>query len=469
QFADRYLESKQHLWRAVDAVREHSSTRNIGYVTSRLLEFAEEVEVAELIIATNWSDPNVIRQSPSLAQHLWLAGRYNEALRFLDAMADRAPTHPLLSYTRANVLRYLGDMNGAESEYEACISASPELPDAHWSLSTHSKAQPPLARVDRIQRALSKHPAGSLEQAHLFYALFREFDAAQLQDEAWSALSQGAAIMRARVAFDAERQAARLRLWTQGKQATADVPIADGPTPVFIVGLPRTGTTLLDRMLSNHVSVVSLGERNDFAAAISEVGDHFFNSLTAADYGDWLWDLDFARAGHLYRQRLRLAEFESGHFIDKNPQNLFNLPLILRALPGARIICLKRDAMDACFSNLKELFQGNAYPYSYSLDDLADHYQQASSWMDHWQRTVPGAVLTVDYEELVTDPERVLTEVQAFLNLDVQHGLHEITSNLTPVATASSSQVREAVNQRGVGAWKKYDKQLITLASKLGR
>ena len=123
--------------------------------------------------------------------------------------------------------------------------------------------------------------------------------------------------------------------------------------------------------------------------------------------------------------------------------------------------------MDTCFSNLKELFHGSAYPYSYSLDDLARHYTQASSWIDYWQRTVPQSVAVIQYEDLVSEPARVLAGVQQFLGLTLQEDLHEITRNETPVATASSSQVREEVNRRGVGAWKKYQTYLGPLADQL--
>ena len=389
QFADHYLESKQHLWRAVDSVREHANTRNIGHVTARLLEFAEEQEVAGLIESVNWSDQHVRRQSPALAQHLWLAGRYAEALRFLDAVQSHVPPHPLLTYTRANVFRYLGQMDAAEREYEAAIALSPSFPDAHWSLSTHSKSTPPGARVERIRSALTAHPPASVEQAHLYYALFREHDAADQTDQAWAALAAGAAIMRSRSQYDPEREAARLRTWLHAKASVDGGEDDETLKPIFVVGLPRTGTTLLDRMLSNHPSVVSLGERNDFSAAVSETGNHFFGSLASADYGSWIWDLDAPRAGRLYLHRLRMFAPEACHVIDKNPQNLFNLPLILKALPDARILCVKREPMDACFSNLKELFQGGAYPYSYSLDHLASHYRQASSWIDYWQRIAP--------------------------------------------------------------------------------
>lgn len=463
QIAGRYLTSKEHVWRAVDAVREHSNTRNMGYVTARLLDFAEEGEAASLILSVNWSDPHVIRQSPVLAQHLWLSGRYEETLRFLDAMASYVPAHPLLTYTRANVLRYLGRMPEAEREYEAAIALSPDFADAHWSLATHSRAVPPLARIERIRDALGRVRPGGIEQAQLFYALFREFDAADLVDEAWAALSEGAQIMRSRCAYDSAAEEARMQALLSMPMSMADPDPDAQPAVIFIVGMPRTGTTLLDRILGNHPAVRSLGERNDLAAAVSETSNQFLGSALLRDHAGALQQLDFQRVGHMYLQRLRALAPQARYVIDKNPQNLFNLPIILQALPNARVVCLRREPMDACFSNLKELFQGDAYPYSYSLDDLADHYHRAERWMQHWQRIAPQSVRVVDYELLATRAQTVITEVTDFIGLESQSGLLDLTSNRTPVATASSSQVREDIHDRNIGAWRRYERQLQPL------
>jgi tetratricopeptide (TPR) repeat protein len=468
QSADCYLAAKQHLSRAASAIRERHGMQVIGYVTARLLEFAEEGEVASLILSLDWSDAEVIRQSPVLAQHLWLAGRYEDALRFLDAIATRVPAHHLLSFTRANILRYLGDMKGAERAYEACLSLSPKFADAHWALATHTRAQPPLARVARIREALQHAPDGGIEQAHLFYALFREYDAANDADEAWSALSQGAAIMRKRLAFDSQREAARIEALLRTPVPVMRLASDVMPVPIFIVGMPRTGTTLLDRMLSNHSLVASLGERNDLAAAVSEASGRFFRSAVHGDHRELLTQLDFGKAGDLYLQRLRLVAPQASYAIDKNPQNLFNIPIILQALPQARILCLRRDPMDACFSNLKELFQGDAYPHSYALDELAGHCLRVRRWMEHWQGAAPESVRIVDYEDIVRDPDAAIAGVLEFVGLELQGGLSEITRNSAPVSTASSSQVRESIHARGVGAWKRYAQQLEPLRVRLG-
>lgn len=470
QVAGRYQSSRQHALQAADAVRLHASTRHIAFVTARLLEFAEETEVASVILSAEGSDPDVIRQSPTLAQHLWLAGRYEDTLRFLDAMDRRVPGHPLLAFTRANVLRYLGDADGAQRLYETALTRAPHHPDIHWALSTHSRAQPPLARVERLRAALPHHPAGSVEQAHLLYALFREHDAAGEVDKAWDALSQGAAIMRSRVSYDPRVEGERLdalRALRPGALIASESH-AD-PIPVFIVGMPRTGTTLLDRVVGNHGWARSLGERNDLSAAISEASGRFFQSVLQADQTDLLQSLDMRRVGQLYMARLRRIAPPVRFVIDKNPQNLFNIPVILQALPQARILCLRRDPMDACFSTLKELFQGDAYPYSYALDDMAEHCRHARSWMAHWQAVAPASVRVVDYEALVADPQGTAASVLEFVGLPAQEGVHEITRNEAPVATASSSQVREGIHDRGVGAWKRYAQHLQPLIDRLER
>ena len=470
-----YRHAREHALLAAGSVRSGAGVRHAAYVSARLLEFAEEAEAAALVLALDWSDAEVIRQSPVLAQHLWLAGRYADALRLVDAMARHAPDHPLLLLTRANVLRFMGRMDEAEQQYEACLARSPDLADAHWALATHSRARPAMSRVDRLLQSLQRQQADPIARAHLLYALFREYDAAGDIGNAWDALSRGAALMRDGVPYDGQREAAcmeammRLPAGSEARRTPQQEEDAEGAQPVFIVGMPRTGTTLLDRILGNHADVHSLGERNDLSAAISEAGDRFFRSALEADVVALLQTADAGEIGRRYLQRVAGDSPSAQRLIDKNPLNLFSIPVILQALPHARIICLRRDPMDACFSNLKELFQGGAYSYSYALEDLAGHCLRAHRWMAHWQAAAPASVRVVDYERLVEDPEGVSAGLLDFLGLAPQPGLHEITRNQAPVSTASSSQVREDVHRRAVGAWRRYEAQLQPLRESLER
>lgn len=468
QAAGRHAPARGHALQAAATVRQRGGSRHIGYVTARLLDFAEEDEAAALVLAADWNDPGFIRQSPVLAQHLWLARRYEEALRLLDAMARHAPAHPLLAFTRGNVLRYLGDMDGAGRQYEASLALDPGLADAHWALATHSRAQPPLARVPRLLAALER-AGDAVARAQLLYALFHEYDGAGETALAWTALDRGAATVRAGLVHDDATEARRVdALMRLPVEAGASPQATAGPRPVFVVGMPRTGTTLLDRILGNHRDVASLGERNDLAAAASQASGRFFFSPLQEGAAALLEGLDAGEAGRIYLQRIARGAPAASHLLDKNPLNLFAIPLILRALPQARIVCLRRDPMDACFSNLKELFQGGAYPYSYTQDELAGHCLRAHRWMSHWQAAAPQAVRVVDYETLVKAPAATAAELLDFLGLPAQAGLDDIARNRAPVATASSSQVREGVHARAVGAWQRYSAQLQPLRARLG-
>lgn len=466
QVADRYVDAHAHALQASRIASVTGATRDVGFVTLRLLSFAEDAEVARLIQGLDWSDVEVLKQAAVLAQHLWLVGRHQQALDFLTHAGARVRPDSRLSYTRANVLRSLGRLDEASEHYEYALQLNPHDPYAHWSLAYHQAAEPAGARVPRIRAAQRQHPADSLEQAHLFYALFKELDGMGETEAAWNALQQGAALVRAKVMHDPEAEAGQfeyLRRPVPSASATTAHVRRDGPVPIFIVGMPRTGTTLLDRVLGNHPDIISLGECNDFDAAISEASDHFHKGGLHEREWQKLEGMDFAKAGELYLERL--ASMAAGHrfFIDKNPQNFFSIGLILRALPQARILCLRRDPMDACFSNLKELFEGGAYAYSYSLEGLAGHQRGYSSLLRHWQDVAPDSLRVVDYEALVNEGSAAVLALLDFLGLESAHGMLDITRNAAPVSTASSSQVRQPIHGRNIGAWKRYASQLEPL------
>ena len=468
QFDGHYGAARQYALRAADAIRLGASTRNLGHVTLRLLDFSEDVEVASVILSADWQDPAILSQSPVLAQHLWLVGRYEDALRFLDTVGTRMPASHLLAFTRANVLRYLGQLDAAAASYEQCLRLRPEFADAHWAIATLRRPDP-ATRLARLRAARDRHPADSLEKAHIEYALFHELDALGDTDEAWLALSRGAAIMHAGIRHDATSRHARIPklmqpAWHPDK---AEDAARSQPLPVFLVGLPRTGTTLLDRILGNHGWVTSVGERNDLAASVGEASDRFFTGMANEADPQWMRELDHRRIGHLYMERLRRHASATALAVDKNPSNLFNIPLILQSLPQARILVMRRDPMDSAFSNLKELFQGNAYPYSYGFAELAAHVDMAHRWISYWVEAAPANIRVVDYESLVGDAEATIASVLDFLGIPRHPGLADITRNEAPVATASSAQVREPIHGRGIGAWKRYARQLEPLRAAL--
>jgi hypothetical protein len=240
----------------------------------------------------------------------------------------------------------------------------------------------------------------------------------------------------------------------------------EGPTPVFIVGMPRSGTTLLDRILSSHSRVTSAGEIIDFWRQLHWVADVVpakGESLLQIVQRD---DIDFRQVGQRYLRQTQWMAQGRAFYIDKLPGNIQMVAFIRRALPHAPILHMVRDPMDTCFSNYKAMF-GNISAYSYDLDALAHYYGQYARLVRHWHAALPGAMLDVSYADLVRDPETGIRRVLAHCGLEVEEACLRPERNAAAVATRSSPQVRESIHTRGLGQWLHYERQLEPLRKAL--
>lgn len=468
--AGRYRASHACALQAAVAVNANRRWKSLPYVIQQLLGFDEREAIRNVIERADWSAPQVLEQSAVLSQGLWLADQYDAALRLIDYASTRVPPNHLLAYSRGNVLKYVGRMSEATDEFERCLAISPHYAYAHWSLAHHTSSDVPGSRIDRVRAAQAALPQGTLEQVYLGYALFKEFDDLGDVDQAWTALQLATGIMRKRIDYDPAQEQRGLSALRDVANAAFVVPnpVAQGDqTPIFIVGMPRSGTTVLDRILSNHSKVASAGEVNIFSRAISWAADYFYDVPAGERSIHAVKAVDFSRVGAMYLQRTADRYAGKTHLIDKNPANIFNVGFIAKALPHARIICLLRNPMDTCFSNLKELFSENVFGYSYDLGELADHYVRFRRLVEHWQEILPDRFHVVEYEVLVANPRRTSEEVMRFCGLSFEPECVDITRNEAPVSTASSSQVRQPINARGVDAWQKYAEQLLPLQSKI--
>lgn len=455
--------------RAASVASPNARWKSLPYVTQQLLNFDERDAIGAVIEAADWSHPGVLEQSPVLSQRLWLSDHHHLALRLIDHALTRVPPNHLLFYSRANALRHVGRMQEATLAFERCLSLSPHYAYAHWSLAHHQKSTVAGSRVDRIRQAQAALPQTSLDQVYLGYALFKELDDAGDTESAWHALAAAAKLMRQRVDYDPRREAGGVAALRDIQLELPQVPPAtpDVQVPIFIVGMPRTGTTLLDRVLGNHSLVTSAGELNAFSRALSWEADHFYDAPSGEQGVQAVAAANPADVGARYLRHT--ASRHNGHrwLIDKNPVNAFNLGFIARALPQAKLIWVRRNPMDTCFSNLKELFSGNAYGYSYDQTELADHYLRFKALGEHWQDVLGERLHVVDYEDLVADPVKSSEAALRFCGPEFEPGCVDITRNAAPVSTASSSQVRQPIHSRGVDAWQKYASHLEPLQARL--
>lgn len=470
QRTGRYRAGRNHALLAADTIALTQRWEGLAFVTANLLVFDERKLAVDLIRRSAWEDPRVITQSVVLSQQLWLCGAEEDALRMLDIARRRGVADHRLAYSRGVALQYLGRLDQATEEFEESLRIAPGFALAHWSLAYHAPSSPVGARAERIRAALGRED-GQLERAMLHYALHKELDDADRMDAAWAELESGAAIMRGLLGpspYQAKADVDAMLSGTEGSpRATSQGN--GGPTPIFIVGMPRTGTTLLSRILAAHPTVADAGELNALEHAISESLDRFVELPVPQDALAALRDMPLAPIGEAYMRRtLPFYRGDATHLVDKNPMNVFAAGLIAGAMPNARILCMGRGAMDTCYSNLRQLFQNGAFSYSYDQRQLAERYVLFRRVVDAWKARLPGNFMEVSYESLVQDPEGTAKEVMAFCGLGFDPAYVDITRNTSPSATASSAQIREPIHAHGIGEWRRYQDRLQPLMARLG-
>jgi hypothetical protein len=229
------------------------------------------------------------------------------------------------------------------------------------------------------------------------------------------------------------------------------------------LGLPRSGTTLVDRILSSHSQVASLGETNDFVNAVMSLAGP---AKTKDQLIEATAHLDFAELGQSYCVAQAGHGQAANHLIDKTPSNFLYLGLIAKALPDAKVIHLQRNPMDSCFGMYKALFR-MGYPFSYDLGDLAKYYLAYRNLMDHWRKHLPGRLFDLQYEALVKEPEENIRQLLGFCGLQWEDGCLNFHENQSPSATASAAQIRQPMYKSAVERWRHYEHQLEPLKHEL--
>ncbi|HEY3520642.1 MAG TPA: sulfotransferase [Rhodanobacteraceae bacterium] len=366
-------------------------------------------------------------------------------------------------FFRATQLAFNGRLEEAESELERCVEMEIPFGRAYVELARFQRATPERNHLVQIAARIGQVEPGSENEAALEFARYKELEDLERYDDAWRALSKANTVMSARVQQDVARDARlleqQLNLCDAEFLRPAGGNHADEPQPIFIIGMPRSGTTLLDRLLGAHPAVESTGELRDFGQQMRWMTDHC--GVLAPDERtlECLPTLDFPELGRRYLAQTQWRAQNSRYFIDKLPANWVVAGLIHKALPNARIVHMVRDPMDVCFSNFRAFFS-DGYAWSYDPAALTAHYRQYRTAMAHWHRTLPGVILDVAYADLVADPEATLRRVLSHCDLEWDPVCIDAKANAAPVATLSFAQARQPVHDRSLGAWSPYKDQL---------
>jgi tetratricopeptide (TPR) repeat protein len=374
----------------------------------------------------------------------------------------------------ADLLRTVGRQPEAIQEYHAAIAALPDSGEAWWSLAnlkTYRFAEDEIARMRTVEAA----PAtGLVDRYHQCFALGKALEDQRRYEESWAFYERGNALKHAEIRHLPQITETQARLSAQvcTKEffaARQECGVAD-PDPIFILGLPRSGSTLIEQILASHSQVEGTQELAHVQRIVMELRGRGAD-LNNPRYPGVLTELtaeDFLRLGKRFLTETRVYR-QTGRpfFIDKMPNNFRDIGLIHLMLPNAKIIDARREPMACCFGNLKQLF-ASGQEFSYSITDIARYYRTYLEIMQHWNMALPGRILTVHHEDVVADLEGSVRRILDFCGLPLEPACLEFHKTERNVRTASSEQVRQPISREGLDQWRKYEPWLASLRAALG-
>jgi tetratricopeptide (TPR) repeat protein len=398
------------------------------------------------------------------------AGAHAEALEpFRNAVA-RDSSKTSYHYNLGAALQFAGEFDAAAAAFRAALRLDGAYYRAWSALAQVERAPFSAAEIAGLERQLTGGALSDDAELHLCHALAKQLEDSGRYAESFRYLERGKARKRVSRAqpFEAHRAlfAAAKETVQAGRRSSAAPEGYASEEPIFIVGMPRTGTTLVERILSNHPAVYAAGELTNFALALKRAAATPSNLVLDVDTLAAAARVDPRALGEAYVESTRPRTGHAPRFIDKMPLNFFYAGLIQRALPNAKIICLRRHPLDACLSNYRQLFatQFSYYDYSYDLLDTGRYYVEFDALARHWRAAMAATSYTeVRYEEVVEHTEREARRLVAFCGLDWDPACLQFERNTAPVATASAVQVRQPIYRTAMERWRKYEKEIEPL------
>jgi Flp pilus assembly protein TadD len=390
-------------------------------------------------------------------------GDHQAALRCFEPAVALDGGNIEFRYNLAMALGFVGRTAEAAAQYEAILARAPSNGRTHYALSGLARASREHNHIERLETVLALRPSPD-DALRIRYALAKEYEDIGEAAPAFHHLAAANAAHKARIAYDFGGDAAIFDAIEAGFRQpgffAGTSEVADAP--IFITGMPRTGTTLVDRILSSHAGVASAGELQAMPLAIKQLTGTRSRLVTDPETIAASGALSPDAVGRAYVARAAEHRRADGRFIDKLPANFLYIGHIARALPRASIVCLRRHPMDTVWSNYKNLFATTSayYAYSHDLIDTARYYARFDRLMAYWDALLPGRVLQLQYEDLVADQEAQSRRLFAHCGLDWTDAALDFHTNAAAVATPSAAQVRRPMYRDSVARWRAHEAAL---------
>lgn len=400
-------------------------------------------------------------------------GRYDEAIETYHEVLTVDPENPQILLMCGHAAKTIGRIQEAIDYYRRCYMAKPEYGDAFWSLAnlkTYSLSDEELAIARRSEAA---EKTSVVDRIHLCFALGKALEDRGEHTSSFEYYERGNQLKLDQLAYDSNLITmeidAQIAVCTAELFETKSVSGHPAADPIFIVGLPRSGSTLLEQILASHSEIDGTFELPNILNAVVKLNGRRMKGDTAKYPGiiRELTDEQLSELGRVYIEETRTYRADAPFFTDKLPNNFRHIGLIKMILPNAKIIDARREPIACCFSGFKQLFaQGQAY--TYGLREIGQYYRDYVRLMDHWDQVLPGQILRVQYEDVIADLEMQVSRLLTFCGLEMQTACLEFHKTDRPVSTPSSEQVRQPIYQQGLNQWREFDELLGPLKQALG-
>lgn len=463
----RLKDSEALLRRALELAPDFGTARaNLATILYKQNRFPEALEHLNAVLADDVDNP---AQKNLKAAALGRVGGYDEAISLYKELTQQFPDHAKLWMSYGHMLKTVGDQDGSINAYRRAIAAEPTLGEVYWSLANLKTYRFSDEDFAAMRAALGAANLSHEDKYHLYFALGKASEDRADHEAAFDYYAKGNALRSNELNHDPHAVASQIDKVIE--RFTGDFLHAHAgqgygaPDPIFIIGMPRAGSTLIEQILASHSMVEGTMELPDIPAMAMREG-------RGSDWIDAVGDMGAGALDALGREfidRTRIQrKTDKPFFIDKLPNNWNYLGFIRLILPNAKIIDARRHPLDCCFSNFRQHFaKGQAF--SYDLAHMGQYYADYVRAMDHFDTVAPGYVYRVIHEELLDNPEEEIRHLLAFLNLPFEPACLDFHANKRAVRTASSEQVRRPINRDGVDQWKPYEAHLGPLKQALGR
>ncbi|MCF8474071.1 MAG: sulfotransferase [Emcibacter sp.] len=468
---NQYEDAKNLLERCLElAPAFHLARHNYVITLFRRQELEAALGQIAILLSLEPNNPNYLILKASI---LVRKGDHPQALDIYEKILKDYPNQAAAQMNYGHTLKTVGRLDDSIEAYRASINISPNIGEAYWSLANLKTFQFTDEDVEKMRAHVTKEGGDPDDQSHLAFALGKAYEDRKDFDKAFHFYKRGNAIRRIQHPYDPT-----LNIYDTVRQIKCcDASFFESrmgygtqaPDPIFIVGLPRAGSTLLEQILASHSCVEGTAELIDIIAMSRELGGKK-SARTASEYPEILAELtadDFRELGERYLETTRVQRSNTPFFIDKMPNNFQHIGLIHLILPNAKIIDARRHPMGGCFSGFKQLF-ARGQTFTYDLADIGHYYRDYVKLMDHWDAVLPGRVLRVQYEEMVADTENQIRRLLDYCGLEFEESCLRFYETERAVRTPSSEQVRQPIYNKGIEQWRNFEAHLDPLKEALG-